>query len=352
MPSKKPKQQNNRPHSGPPFLSDEILSKFIDCPECGARLQPDYWKRFDEPFGPVELKPQDGQRMFAVQTSFTLTCECGAKADFPLDPKTLEHPIYFFGDDADRPLKDYYLHSYSLIGGTSGPIRDLSNQLEELKQKFVPDVDPRDWRIHATKMMSGIHRVQNAIYKRFDLPSVHQFFEECANILSKNDKYTWNMHITAAVKKERDQKAQRKIEKLVKATAHKALLSSCIYQATEKNLYPQFTLDASKKIQSFPHIESWSFDTHHDSQFYLGYELLTHGNSIEPPELVHPGSHPCLELADVHAFFAANWMFKTSRGERPLMDINKFGRFQYRMLRDGNRCDHHSGTEIPRRFFP
>lgn len=351
MSKKKQKKQNNRAHSGPPFLPDEVLSKFVDCPKCGASLQPDFWREFDAPFGPIELKPRDGQRMFAVQQTFTLTCKCGGKVEFPLDPKMLEHPVYFFGDDADRHLYGYYLHSYTLIGGTSGPVRDMCDDLEALKQKYIPDIDPRAWRIHAKDMVSGKHRVRNAIYKRFTRESILDFFEECAYILLKRDKYTWNMHITAPAK-EGIKRERGKIEKMVKATAHKALLSQCIYQATKQNLNPQFTLDASNKIKAFPHIESWSFDTHNESQFYLGFELLSHGNSIAAPELVKPGSHPCLELADVHAFFAANWMFKTSKGEPGLMDINKFGEFKYFMIRDGNRCDYHSGTEIPRHYFP
>lgn len=352
MQKAKKKKQRKPENSGPPFLPGELLSRFVSCPACGEALQPDYWKKSEEPFGPIELKPQNGQRMFAVQTSTRLTCKCGEKVEFPLEPTELVHPIYFYGDDADRHPKGYHLHSYTLIGGTSGPIRDMREELEELKRKYVPDSDPKSWKIHVKDMMNSKKRVTNAIYKQFDRESLRAFFEECAQIFSSRDHLTSHLHVTATAKAGATRKERSRIEKAVKATAHCALLSECIFNATKQGLRPEFILDAGKEIKHFPHIESWSFDTHQEAQYYLAYEMLSHGNAIDPPKLVTPGSHPCLELADIHAYFAANWMYKLSIGEEPEMDINKFGLVRYLMVQDGNRYKVNKATSIPRDYFP
>lgn len=322
------------------------------CPACGNEVRPDLWKESKEPFVPVYPKGTKGEKGAWIQVNVIVSCSCGEKIDFDLNFKKLGSPIFFYGDDADRSINEYHLHSYSLIGGTDGPIRDISNQLYKLKEKYIPSFDPKEWRIHTTKMLNGRKRIVNEVYKNFTRENVVQFFNECADILKQNEKYTWNMHVTAVIRAGKNKKERNKFSNHAKIAAHHALLSYCIYKTTNQELRPVFTLDASKPVKQYPHIESWSYDSHLGSRNYLAYAFISHSNDIAAPTFVSPGSHPCLELADVHAYFAANSMFRKAKGQSPDITLKNFGKFCYITVNNDSRFEHLTGEDIPSSYYP
>jgi len=337
---------------GPPFIPPGIQAIKQICPSCGKEVQPDFWKEFKDPFIPVYPEGMRGEKGAWIQLSVVAPCSCGEKLNFDLNYKKLVHPVFFYGDDADRKIGQWHMHSYSLIGGTSGPIRDMSSELTALKAKYVPSCAPSDWRIHATKMLNGQKRISDVVYKNFSRESLAEFFQDCAGILKKYDEYTWNMHITAIVREGEHKKERKKLYNHVKVVAHQALLSYCIYLTTHQELRPAFTFDASKPVQSYPHIEGWSYDSHLGSQNYLAYAFISHGNDIAAPTFVSPGSHPCLELADLHAYFAANSMYRRAKGEMPEITLDQFGKFRYITVKSESRFEHIISDDIPSSYFP
>lgn len=337
---------------GPPFIPPGIQSIKQTCPSCGKEVRPGFWKEFQDPFIPVYPEGTQGEKGAWVQLSVIVPCACGEKLNFDLNYKKLSHPVFFYGDDADRSIGKWHMHSYSLIGGTSGPIRDMSNELVALKSKYVPTYEPSGWRIHATKMLNGRERISNQVYKNFSKESVIDFFKDCAKILKRFAEYTWNMHITAIIISGTHKKERNKLANHVKIVAHQALISYCIYLTTHQEVRPIFTFDASKPVKKYPHIESWSYDSHLASRNYLAYAFISHSNDITAPTFVSPGSHPCLELADVHAFFAANSMFRRARGETPEINLADFGKFRYITVNSESRFEHTISDDIPSSYYP
>jgi hypothetical protein len=111
-------------------------------------------------------------------------------------------------------------------------------------------------------------------------------------------------------------------------------------------------LDASKEIKNDPHIESWSYDTHNESKHFLANAFLTHGNDIMAPTIVKPGSHPCLELADVHAYFLARSLEKRLSKQDVEIPLSDFGTFSYIIMQDDNSMECERGDEIPDKYLP
>lgn len=337
---------------GPPFLPEEISDINANCPKCEAIVYPNFWEKFDDPFTPIYPNGTKGESGAWIRTGSVSKCACGEIVSFPITFKKLEYPLFFYGDDADRLLGDYSLHSYSLIGGTSGPIQDISEDLIKLKRKYVPTFEPENWRIHVTEMLNSRKRVVHPVYKSFSRDSLHQFFLECAEILNTKGQMTWNQHVTAVIKTPKSKKEKKTYFNEAKHVAHNALLSFAIYSATKKNLRPVFTFDACKPIKSYPHIEGWSFDTYSNSRCYIAHAYFTHSNDIAAPIFSQPGSHPCLELADVHAYFAARSMFERYQGSEPQLPLSKFGTFRYIAVKDGGRVEFNTGLDIPVSYHP
>ena len=338
--------------SEPPFLPEGIAEIHAPCPRCGAIVRPNLWQECDSSFSPVYPKDTLGEKGAWIQTSATSFCKCGHRVDFPIEFKKLHHPIYFFGDDADRQLGQFSLHSYSLIGATSGPTEEMGLKLKELKQRYVTTFDPESWRVHTTEMLNGRKRVVHPVYKNFTKESLDSFFLECAHILKERENMTWNQHVTAIYRAPPQKKERFKVGSQVKSCAHNALVSYAIHKATAQHLRPLFTFDATKPVKSYPHIEAWSYDTYSGSRRYLAHAYLTHSNDIHAPSLVVPGSHPCLELADVHAYFAARSIFQRYSGKLPELSLTEFGRFCYIAVAGGERIEFRVGDDIPPQFHP
>lgn len=337
---------------GPSFLPEEIARIEAPCPRCGATVRPDLWRECESDFSPVYPNGTSGEKGAWVRTSATSVCKCGQQLNFPIEFKKLQHPIFFYGDDADRPLGEFTLHSYSLIGATSGPIRDMVQRLADLKKQYVPTREPDSWRVHATEMRNGRKRITHPVYKSFTKESLERFFLECAQILKERESMTWNQHVTAIFRTPSHKKDRSRVGNEAKALAHNALLSYAIHSATAKNLRPVFSFDATKPVRRYPHIEAWSYDTYSGSRRYLAHAYLTHSNDVQAPSLVNPGSHPCLELADVHAYFAARSTFQRFSGEQPELSLTEFGRFCYLAIVGGERFEFEVGNDIPTRFHP
>jgi hypothetical protein len=338
--------------SGPPFLPKEISEIRTVCQKCGSNVHPNFWEEFDSPFTPVYPKGTKGEKGAWIRVSCVSSCQCGNKVDFSINHKKLEHPLFFYGDDADRALGEYSLHSYSLIGGTSGPIEDMGKELASLKRKFVPGSDPDSWRVHVTEMMNSRKRIIHPIYKNFNRESLNCFFTGCAEILSSRDNLTWNLHVTAVVKTPKAKKEKTKQLNEAKLVAHNALTSYAIHMATKQSLRPMFTFDASKPVKKYPHIEGWSYNSYSASRRYLAHVYLTHSNDIRPPEFAEPGSHPCLELADIHTYFAARSIYEKNQGKVPSFPLTNFGVFRYITVKHGGRFEFHTGSDIPNGYYP
>lgn len=287
-----------------------------------------------------------------VQQSAFVRCKCGAGAEFDLHAKNLKYRIYFFGDDAGRDVGSHNYQSYSLLGGSLKAIDDMRTAVQNIKSTYVPGRDPSSWRIHTKDIVNGYSRVAHPVYREIAADRVIPFFSDCADIIAKGAEYGWHSHISGFYKVPKLKKERRRVERVVKETMHLALLSFCIYRATENECYTIFTFDATKPVKKYPHIEGWSQNSYLGSQLYLAHAFLTHSNNIPHPKFVEPGSDPLLELADVHAFFSANDIWKRVKGERSEIHPERFGKVKYLVVTDGNHMEQVETCGLPDRFIP
>ncbi len=335
----------------PPFLPEEIARMSADC-ACGEKVAPALFERHVDPFEPIIPAGQDGSTGAWVQTATTVTCKCGRKIDFPLNPVTPTGNIEFFGDEADRELGSYYCQGYSLIGGTSGYIASVAQGLAEVKANWVPGVDPKNWTIHTKDLLDGRQRRQHPVYKQLSEDRVFPFLKACANVLRDNQEFAWNIYVFSTCEYSRDKRERQRGIKEVKIANHQALLSMAIYRATAQGLRPRFNLEAVKEIKAFPHIEGWSQDSYLGSRHYLAHTLISHGTFVPAPTFVNPRSHPCLELADIHAFFVGRAAFKHFHGGDLEVALPEFGRFSYHALIAADRAIPAGDTDIDRSLIP
>jgi hypothetical protein len=338
--------------SAPPFLPEEFSNFGAQCPKCGTLVKPDLWKRHDEAFGPVYPKGTKGEKGAWQQAAVWATCVCGTTVDVPLTPTTLTHRVSFYGDEAERQTKQFSIECYSLIGGTSGPIGDLTKALNSAKSGLLPGTDPGSWTIHCRKLASASERLRSPKFRSLGRKRVTEFFCECAQILKSVEKVSWNLGVVGIRKRLLDKAAEGRSRKGARVHMHNALLSFAIYKTTAQELRPQFFLDATKDVKSYPHIEGWSRDSFLGSRHYLAHELLAHGNEIAPPEFLKPGSHPMLELADVHAYHFAGSLLRRVTGGAVEIPLSSFGKFLYITMIDHGRVEYISSDDVPDKYLP
>jgi hypothetical protein len=315
--------------NGPPFLPEALAEIEVTCDQCGRGVRPNFWQEFEEPFTPIYPDGTSGEKGSWRQTDAIVDCSCGGKATISLDPTRLGHGVFFFGDEADRSIDPWSFHFYTLIGGTSGVINEISHAVLDIKARYVPDLNPDEWRIHATEMLNARKRITHRAYRQFDRSKLLSFFEECAGILKKRENMTWNSHIFAGVEQPDTRKGRKLVTQELRRTCHLMLLSSQIYRACAQSLRPMFTLERTKPTLKSNHREAWSWEPFLGSKNYLAYAFLTRSNEISPPKFAEPGSHACLELADLHAYFAGQALHRHYMGAEPDIELKRFGRFQY-----------------------
>lgn len=361
MPRKIPskKKRRNRPQSlasdplnVAPLLPQEIarINKVCDC---GNIVTPELWKDLGSPQGPIESAHVPLTEGAWIKIAVEKFCSCGRKITFDLPDKKLSKTgVFYFGDEADREFDGYFLHSYSMLGASGGPRKSMEKRLIELKRDYVPHLLPENWQIHATKLLNGKERPYHFAYKKLSKNEARSLLIDAAGIIKDHEKWTWNCHISTINKLPKPKKESQRLRKRMKAHAHVSLLGYSMFNTTKQGERPVYTFDAVKKVKSYPHIENWAFESFENSKNYLAHIFLTHNNLIAMPTFVKPASKPCLELADIHAYAAANTIYRRYFGKEPEIPIKEFGKFSYLSIKSSSYMAYHIGNNIPDDFSP
>lgn len=317
-------------------------------------MEVNLWSYHEEPFGPIyPNESPDGSKGMWQPLSVSEKCRCGQLVEFPINSKRLEHNLFLYGDEADRPPHNgYEIICYSLISGTSGLIAQISDEVRALKSKFVPMVDPNNWRIHCTDMKNARKRFQNRYLKTKSKTEIDKFLLDCARILQDAEYYSWNSAIFGFRKTKPIKRDDKKSRRDGKQLAVHALFSANIYRATKQKLRPVFTLDATKPTSKIANKEAWASNPILGSRHYAAHEFLTHGNHIHEPSLVMPGSNPCLELADVHAYHLARELDRRSKRLPVELELSNFGKFYYMEMKTNHRVEFFIDSSIPTNKVP
>lgn len=332
----------------PPFISPAMAALRVQC-GCGEVLRPDFWRLHDEPFTPIESECDPNGRW--RQVSVGLPCVCGRTHQIPVPAKDLTVQAHFYGDEAYRDVGASKLAVYSILGGSSGPVTDASNALQDAKRRILPDRDPSEWTVHATKMASGQQRLKSNWYRNMRRDQVERFFDDCQQVIYALGEWGWNISAVSGYLLARHSKGdQKRVWRSIETGLYLGLLGYAIHLTTGSGLRPIFTFDAQTVAGAEARKEGWAERAFLGSQRYLGHLFISHSNLVPPPISVSPGSHPILELADVHAFFLARAMERRLRGMEPDRPITAFGKFTYLGFR-GDRLEVTKGDDVPESFY-
>lgn len=328
----------------PPFLPPELASTSWKCSSCGSTVQPNWWQRHNDPFIPIQSDVAEGTWR---QASVITRCKCGEPHNLPVPTKDLKHRIEYFGDEAYREPKGLLIEVYSLIGGTSGPVRDAAANLFEAKKQLIPHAEPSAWRVHATELVHTRTRLAKPLTSGIDLPRLNEFWNHCAAIISELGKWKGNRAATTIYQLHRHPKRQqRTIRDKLQRGLFLGLLTRAIHASTSAELLPVFTFDAQTAKGVEREVEGWADEAYLGSRRYLGYLFLTHSNDIPKPRFVAPGSNPMLELADIHAYFTARSLERRALKLSVDRPLSQFGEFDYLGMK-GTTLEWKRGSDIP-----
>lgn len=329
-----------------------MASLAITCSSCRTLTKPDFWKRHEEPFEWIPSTHANANGGSWRQVAVSVPCTCGVINNLSLKIADLQTNIYFFGDEAfrgDEPDK-LFVGVYSLIGSTNGPVKEIEDQLRQVKKDIAPKKEPDSWTIHAAQMVSGHQRLKHPQYRDFGRDAVEILFAKCAGLISQLGAWGWNRCITTVYQIGNHPKDERKkIRRSLNRGLFLGLVGETIHGATAQNLYPHLTFDAQSSSAPALGEEGWANAAFYGSRHYLGHLFITHSNDVLPPKFVRPGSQPLLELADVHAFHVARTIWQRAHGQEPDRGIQQFGEFRYLSFR-GDRMLTHVGTDLPTSF--
>lgn len=339
---------NNRVQ--PPFITEEMSNLRVRCDACGRTTQPDFWSRYKDPFIPIKsTHPSEGGGAWH-QVSVGLTCNCGQGKQLLVPWKKLTHLISHFGDEAYREVGQNFIAVYTLLGASSDYERDVGLALKDAKKSAAPTLDPDSWRIHVTEMNNGRKRVQHQHYKHLGRDDVEQLLQNCSKIISGMDAFAWKTCIVAVYQLGNHAKReQKRIRSKLERGMLLGILGETIFRTTSQELCPQFFFDAQSVAAITRGTEGWAEEAYLGSRHYLGHLFLSHSNDIPPPRFVQPGSHPFLELADVHAYTVARTIERKLRKLSPEAGLERFGQFKYLNFR-GNRIDWEVTNSVPDKF--
>jgi hypothetical protein len=333
----------------PPFITEEMSKLQVHCKTCGRRVKPDFWTRHKDPFVPV--RSTHSPDVFWHQIGVQLNCECGEKLQLLVPWRELKHSISHFGDEAYRDVGRNFIAVYTLLGISTGYEKDIGLALEDEKKSTAPMLDPNSWRIHVTEMNNGRKRIQHPQYKHLSRDDVEFLLVRCANIIEKMDDYAWKSCIVCVYQLGNHPKRDRRaIRSAIERGMLLGLLGDAIYQTTAQELLPQFFFDAQSIKALTAGTEGWAEEAYLGSRHYLGHLFVSHSNDIPPPRFVRPGSHPLLELADVHAYSVARFIERKIRRLPLENDLERFGKFKYLSFR-GSSINWSVANSVPENFI-
>jgi hypothetical protein len=96
---------------------------------------------------------------------------------------------------------------------------------------------------------------------------------------------------------------------------------------TTQGARPYFTFDAQQAKPDF--VEAWAQRVELGARYSLLFGFIAKGFHIESPKFVQPGSHACLEIADVVSYVVARYIRSRLLGVTPDLDPAHFGEVNY-----------------------
>lgn len=310
----------------------ESLSAFkIPCPSCGIQYQPDWFKKHEVPMTPVKPKYETkgvgytGPARWILKQVSQKCPNCNADIAIELPVNKTKARGSLFGDDAKRECENKAVFVYSLIGVDQSLLPEIERNIQNIKQKLIPALNPKSWKIHLKDMWSGSNRKRHPIYQSLTFEDLQVFVTKLMKLIKDAKPFVYNMAATMGL----SQGSNKKDQEQLRNESYILLVMNVIDEWTEKNAQPTIYFDSEKDSKANLTIHGWARDTFTGSQFSLLYGFLSKGIEIPEPKFVPPGSFPCLELADFVSFTIARYYYRMWQGKAVEIDPSELGLVTY-----------------------
>jgi len=284
------------------FAPPDIASARSICEKCKAEFPVPLDLSYQHSLAPVIPRDFDERtnNKFWQSQSTEIQCPvCSAKTLLKLPTKSELGKVLFFGDDAARKSEIGNIFCFSLVGGNKPFVDRIEQELNSLKSRFEPDLDPESWHIHMKILHSGDQRKKNLVFQSWEKLKIESFVAEVFELIRRNSADAFIFSVSFAS----DSKSS--LAEL-KRDCYLALIADLIYGFSKLGFTPILHFDSEKEFIGLgPIIHGWARDAFQGSQRQLIYSYISHGLPVPEPLFLRPASHPCLELADFVSFVIA-----------------------------------------------
>ena len=322
----------------PPYLPEAMLALTASCQGCGQKIKPNLWEKRQDPFIPI--KANDDEKGRWHQTGVYIECTCGSRALLDIEYVKPRYKAFFFGDEAYREIGKNLIIVYSCMGATGNFVEECSAKLRDLKGALVPTLSPDAWKVHVTQLRAADKRLLNRHFSGITRGKYIDFMRGCSELIGQLSRVGYCVcGIATYGIGNHEKKERKKVRGAIERDVFLGVIGDIIFNTTRQGILPSFTFDAQSVRGIERGVEPWAENSYQFSRHFLGHLLLTHSNEVEVPKFVRPGSHAFLELADVHAFYAARYLSNIIQNKtEDEVDMASFGRFQYLRIW-GNKID-------------
>ncbi|SFI72911.1 hypothetical protein SAMN05428978_103031 [Nitrosomonas sp. Nm34] len=136
----------------------------------------------------------------------------------------------------------------------------------------------------------------------------------------------------------------KKVRNWVRNRAYNLMLLKVINDSTYYGASPIITFDSDQK-------DGWAENLFVGDQCTFLYGYISRGIHVPIPNYVKPGSHPCLELADVFAFLVARSIHCKIERKQYEWNLSEMGNVCYTYFHEGGIARYITTTELPEQLL-
>ncbi len=324
-----------------PLVPEELANLTHPCSNCGHVSQISWHLKQKFPKQPIA--PDDGADLGCwVPVSFQVPCRgCGKEIAVDVPLKETKSNWTLYGDEAGRlnmsgPSGADKTHFFcmTLVGLHNRMHKRVQSQINKLKKKVRPHLDPANWHLHFTEIWD------NKDINEYQLPtkaSKIEFAKELARIIRSARSDFFILNVSSCVPLQTDKKTRAATMKKQKQDVFCFSLLSSLQQCRQRELGIRWVFDNIQDTTKGTKTEGWAEEVFLGLQYIPLFTYLSSGSTVLKPEFVKPGSHYLLEIADFISFCVARDFHLFTKGDKPEFSSSLLGnRFYQAFLRDGS----------------
>ncbi|TRW49914.1 hypothetical protein FM042_03430 [Aliidiomarina halalkaliphila] len=318
------KKKGKQPYRKAPGLVPKgLLDKKAECPDCNTTFDIPWLEELDHPLQPIAVRNEG----HFVPVSFPLRCpnfDCNNSFNYTIPNLENLSPWALYGDEASRDIqnpkanyttKRLHFFCITLVGLHKDRAEKFLSDFEDLKREARPDVDPKEWAHHFTKIWSA-----GADDKEYSFSSKAQkidYAKKIASLIRKNRYHIVTLNFSSCIVLPENEKERKKLIRRQKQEIFQQSIISSVLQFRLRQVSTYWIFDNVKDTSSGEKTEGWAEECFLGLQYTRLFAWLTAGATATKPTFVRPGSHHLLEVADFVSYCVARDFERTATGHKP-----------------------------------